>query len=191
MISTFSFWWFHCTFLFNASLMCVEILIFAQTDLLDGRSEANCGFFEKCSNCKRSLKSLFWHFQLWNLTQKSNVSSEHLLEFGHSQDLFLTWPAFYAHSSWSGGKYGGKRGSELEIEKTTNYLLHIWKAWTKKRRPKVQFFLQDYNLLKWVQQAEWCLVVCIVSVASFAILLSQRWHSRHSRRHAAGPTMQW
>ena len=30
----------------------------------------------------------------------------------------------------------------------------------------------------------WCLVLRIVWVASFAILLSQQWHSRPSRRHA-------
>ena len=44
------------------------------------------------------------------------------------------------------------------------------------------FFSHEYAKVK--RAAEWCLVLRIVWVASFAILLSQQWHTRHSRRHA-------
>ena len=134
---------------------------FAHTDLFDGRSEANCGFFENYSSWSFHMsKTCFWLDRLFMRNQT--------------------------------GWYGGKRGSEMEIEKTTNF--HIWKARTKRRRLKVQcrnIFPQDYNLLKWVQSKQrvvfsgvhcQCGQVCNLIVTTLT--------RRHSRRHAAGPTMQ-
>ena len=81
-------------------------------------------------------------------TWKSRVSSKHfqLLEFPKKLDSDLT--GFFMRIQT--GRYGGKRGSEMEIEKD-HQLPHLKSTHQRKEAKnamQIYFFLQDYNLLK-------------------------------------------
>ena len=71
----------------------------------------------------------------------------------------------------AGGKYGGKRGRwKLKRPPTSTFEKHGRKEGGKKCNADI-LFLQDYNLLKWVQQAEWCLAVCTFNFAKLCNLV--------------------
>ena len=153
-----------------------------QTDSSFGRSEVNCGFFEKL----QALLEIFW----WNSpTIEIWLESQRFAERTHLQfvDTFPKLVSDLTSFLWA-FKDGGERGWGKGDGKY--HQLPDLKS-TRVQKVRCRYVLSDYNLLKWVQAArEWCLVVCIVNFGrlfstvqplstwpALQSLQSQRWHT--------------